>query len=434
MKRTKSTLSMAKWLLVSTLICGSAAVVTSCGNMDNALEEIINGGGSGGNSGGGETQNLNNDLSTVTENLTLVDGAVLTGTLDVANHPVKISIADGATVTLRNVTIEGVHVDDDTYKWAGITCLGDATIILEGTNVVRGFHQYYPGIYVPEGKTLTIEGTASDKLTATPWDGGGTYYSSGAGIGGGGYELPCGNIVIKGGDIMAKAGNRSAGIGGGYNAAMGDITISGGKITATGGNNGAGIGTGDGGNKTGAVATITISGADTEVTATGGSSGAGIGTGSGSENVAITINGGKITANGGNNGAGIGAGYNSICEDIDINNGDIKAQGGREAAGIGAGSQQTECKNITISKGIVEATGGDFGAGIGTGYSGAGGISCCGDITIMNTVTKVTATKGSNAECCIGIGESHGTCGTVTIGGSTSVNTSSSPYVYQPNP
>ena len=44
MKRiVKSTLSMARWLLVSTLICGSAVVVLSCGNMDNALEEIING-------------------------------------------------------------------------------------------------------------------------------------------------------------------------------------------------------------------------------------------------------------------------------------------------------------------------------------------------------------------------------------------------------
>ena len=66
MKRTKSTRSVAKWLLVSTLICGSAAVVTSCGNMDNALEEIINGGGSGGNSGGGEPLSVKIDLSTVT--------------------------------------------------------------------------------------------------------------------------------------------------------------------------------------------------------------------------------------------------------------------------------------------------------------------------------------------------------------------------------
>ena len=40
MKRiVKSTLSMAMWLLVSTLICGTAAVFTSCG--ENTLEEIL---------------------------------------------------------------------------------------------------------------------------------------------------------------------------------------------------------------------------------------------------------------------------------------------------------------------------------------------------------------------------------------------------------
>ena len=39
MKRTKSTLSVAMWLLVSSLICGSAVVVTSCG--ENTLEEIL---------------------------------------------------------------------------------------------------------------------------------------------------------------------------------------------------------------------------------------------------------------------------------------------------------------------------------------------------------------------------------------------------------
>ena len=39
MKRTKSTRSVARWLLVSTLICGSAVVVTSCG--ENTLEEIL---------------------------------------------------------------------------------------------------------------------------------------------------------------------------------------------------------------------------------------------------------------------------------------------------------------------------------------------------------------------------------------------------------
>lgn len=39
MKRVQSTLSVAMWLLVSVMICGSAAVFTSCG--ENTLEEIL---------------------------------------------------------------------------------------------------------------------------------------------------------------------------------------------------------------------------------------------------------------------------------------------------------------------------------------------------------------------------------------------------------
>ena len=370
-------------------------------------------------------------LSALAGDYTAQNGETLKGTLDATNYPIKISIAAGATVTLNGVTINGTNVDDDAHKHAGITCLGDATVILNGTNVVRGFYDDYPGIYVPEGKTLTIEGTASDKLTATPWDNGEVSYGShGAGIGGG-YELPCGNIVIQGGDITAKGGYNAAGIGGGYNAVMGNINISGGKVTATGGGDSAGIGSGRDGNKTGTVANITISGADTEVTANGGYGGAGIGTGGYSENVAITINGGKVTANGGTSGAGIGSGSKAICEDININDGDIKAQGGNEAAGIGTGCAAT-CKDITISKGTVEATGGTSAAGIGNVYESMSGTSSCGDITIKTTVTKVTATKGLYARNCIGNAGYTSTCGTVTIGYSSGVNTDNSPYVYQP--
>lgn len=74
------------------------------------------------------------DLSTVNSDITVTDGQTLTGTLDVANYPVKISIDYGATVTLSNVTIIGV--DNQNYKWAGITCLGDAIINLNGENTV----------------------------------------------------------------------------------------------------------------------------------------------------------------------------------------------------------------------------------------------------------------------------------------------------------
>jgi hypothetical protein len=172
------------------------------------------------------------------------DGDILTGEL-ADNY--RISIADGATVTLSNVTINGE--DKVVYKWAGITCEGNATIILSGTNTVRGFYNEYPGIYVPDDKTLTIQGSGS--LTASS-------NGKGAGIGGG-YDIACGNIVIEGGTITAMGGSEAAGIGSGYNSpygstigsstykSCGNITISGGTVMATGGEFAAGIGSGYGG-------------------------------------------------------------------------------------------------------------------------------------------------------------------------------------------
>ena len=185
------------------------------------------------------------NLSNLSKNFVAQNGDVLNGTLD---DNVRISIADGATVTLSDVTINGAK--GSSYKWAGITCEGDATIILSGTNTVKGFHENYPGIYVPSGKTLTISGTGS--LDAS---------SNGAGAGiGGGFNLACGNIVIEGGTITATGGAYSAGIGGGNGAACGDITIANTvtKVTATKGEN-ATNSIGAGGND-GSVGTVTIGG------------------------------------------------------------------------------------------------------------------------------------------------------------------------------
>ena len=179
------------------------------------------------------------DLAEVTSNTTVEDGYILTGELG-AN--VQISIAAGATVTLDGVPINGVNeVDPDgypLYEWAGITCEGNATIILkDGTeNTVKGFYANYPGIYVPEGSTLTIKGGAegTGSLTASPYDGGGTEYSYGAGIGGG-LSISCGNIEIQGGIVTATGGGYAAGIGSGFWASCGAITITTGvtKVTAT---------------------------------------------------------------------------------------------------------------------------------------------------------------------------------------------------------
>ena len=202
------------------------------------------------------------DLSKLTADYEAQDGETLINTLG-GNY--KITIADGATVTLDGVTINGVN--DSEYLWAGITCAGEATIILKGTNTVKGFYENYPGIYVPSGKTLTIQGDGS--LTASPFDGG-TDDSYGAGIGCG-YQIDCGNITIAGGTINATGGYYEAGIGGGKDSSCGDITITGGTINATGGNSAAGIGSGYAAvNKTASCGNITIANTVTKVTATKG--------------------------------------------------------------------------------------------------------------------------------------------------------------------
>ena len=61
------------------------------------------------------------DLSTVTVDTTLNNKDVITGTL---GADVKLSIANGAYVTLRNVTIDRGH--NSSCPWAGLTCEGDA--------------------------------------------------------------------------------------------------------------------------------------------------------------------------------------------------------------------------------------------------------------------------------------------------------------------
>ena len=301
------------------------------------------------------------DLSNLTGNYEAQDGDVLSGTL--ANN-VKISIAEGASVTLSNTNINenGTWTEGD---YAGITCLGNATIILEGTNTVKGFKSTYPGVQAgPDGTTLTIGGSGT--LNAT----GG---SDAAGIGSG-KSTSCGNITINGGNIEAWGGANGAGIGTGYcnvsgSISCGIITITGGTVTAYGGENAAGIGAGQ------------SKSSKSNVNNCNG----------------INISGGIVTAIGGENAAGIGSGY---------------ARGTR--------SPISSCGDINITGGTVVATGGSNGAGIGTGNTyDVGGKSNCGNITITTGVTSVTATKGTSARDSIGRGKGKGTCGTVMFGDET---------------
>ena len=325
----------------------------------------------------------NGDLSVLTANdpegfATATDGMTIYGTL---NANVKVSIADGATVTLSNATITGTN--NIAYSWAGITCLGDATIMLADgtTNNVTSFYEDYPGIHIASGKTLTIQGSgtlnASSNGGADGW---------GAGIGGSDL-VDCGNIVINNGTINATGGFWMAGIGGGFSKNCGSITINGGNVTATGGRGAAGIGTG--------VSQEDITCGD------------------------ISITGGIVNATGGRGAAGIGSGfvtYNGIhntCGNINITGGQVTATGGDGGDHV--------CPDILTHNSWANYTY-YGGAGIGTGSTSNEGSSSCGTITIGSGVTSVTATKGSGTHPATNsIGKNHssnpGTCGTITIGG-----------------
>lgn len=292
-------------------------------------------------------------LDTLAGDYVAQDGDILTDTLQ-GNH--KISVVDGATVTLRNADISSLSTGSD---YAGITCIGNATILLEeGTvnKVVGGVDGnnwgQYPGIYVPEGHTLVIDGAGM--LTAS--------------------------CNLERGEL--GGGDGAAGIGGGLNTSCGHIRIHGGTITALGGEEAAGIGCGSAEED------------DDEVTCGD-----------------ITITGGNVTAVGGFNAAGIGS--------------------------ASAGPSNNTCGAINITGGTVNATGGLYGSGIGAG-KGSGDdywgyhYSICGPVTIANTVTVVTATKGEDSPYSIGPGMSSSQCGVITIGGEVKGNITVSPFVYYP--
>ena len=403
------------------------------------------------------------NLSKLNSNYIAKDGDILVGQLE---RQVKISVADGATVTLSNVTIKGNNWAF--CPWAGLTCEGDATIILEGSNSVRGFYENYPGIHVEGGKTLTIKGSGSLDASSNGW---------GAGIGGG-WHLHCGNIVIEGGTITATGGENAAGIGGGNAAPCGDITIKDTviKVTAKKGDNAPySVGAGGGG---GTCGTVTIDGVVTgpieqspfpyedlavnlsKVTSAYTAQDGDILKGKLNANVKISVAHGatitlrNATIEGRNLPNTPWAGLTCQGDATLILEGTnyvkrghyaypaihfpagrtltIKGSGaltadatGANGAGIGGG-YKIPCGNIIIDGGTIIAKGGDGSAGIGGGDYGN-----CGDITITKNVTKVTATKGDDAKHSIGAGESS-SCGTVTVGDEVGA-VSTTPYTYPPD-
>ena len=337
----------------------------------------------------------NINLALVNFNFTAHDGDILTGTL-AGNY--KISIAAGASVELKDVTINGGN--NSSTNWAGLTCDGNATITITGTNTVKGFYYEYPGIQAgPKDCTLTISGAGS--LTATGGD-----YAAGIGSG---MNATCGAITISGGTVNANSSQDGAGIGSGRNgSSCGDITISGGTVTASSAQYGAGIGSGY---KNSSCKNITISGGT--VMASSSNAGAGIGSGYANSSCGdISISGGDITASSSQYGAGIGSGYaNSSCKNITISGGTIVATSTKDGAGIGSGYFKSSCSAISISGGTITAISYEDGAGIGSGQD-----SSFGSITITSDITKVQATTNNSNAWPIGKGlDDNTSTGAVTI-------------------
>jgi hypothetical protein len=184
------------------------------------------------------------DLATI-DRYEAVDGDVLTG---MAGQDAHITISAGAVVTLKDAFIV-VRGDE----WAGLTCDGDATLVLKGYNTIKTLHGEYPALFPAEGATLCIKGRGSLQVICG---------GKGAGIGGG-YQKACGSIAIKGGVIIAQGGYMAAGIGGGYQKDCGDILLEGNVIISNGGMCAAGIGSGF----CGRCGSITISNKVVQVTA-----------------------------------------------------------------------------------------------------------------------------------------------------------------------
>lgn len=377
------------WVLAAILICG-ASVFTACteDNTDNPVKAA-----------------KTVDLATLTEAYTAQDGDILTGTLA---KEIQISVADGARITIEDVSINAAS---EVYKdgpLSGINCLGDATITLRGNNIIRSFDNFYPAIFVPEGYTLTIQGDGSLDVS-----GSGTFTVMCAAIGSARVGANCGNLVFLGGKIYAVGGDCSAAIGGSYCTACGDITIGGtAEINAVGTKKGAGIGSGSGPYEEMSMCGDITIGGQAKVYASGEP---GIGPYSFAKCGNITIgDDAYVDAKGILYAPGIGCGnVYTWCKGVTISGGTVFASCNKWGPGIGAsGSEKTFLDGITITGGKVMAIGGEDGPGIGSGPDSTDGIP----IVITSGISEVIAIRGSEKADYIGTGD-LGTRGSVIIDG-----------------
>ena len=129
------------------------------------------------------------------------------------DRDIKVIVAKGASVYLKDAYINHTYGVCNSQH-AGLSFLGDGYLFLVGNNVVNGFDYAEPGIYVPRGCTLRIEGEGKLSAASGKTRPDGDYgYGQAAGIGAGAdrggddsKNRSCGNIEIRGGVITAKGG------------------------------------------------------------------------------------------------------------------------------------------------------------------------------------------------------------------------------------
>ena len=167
------------------------------------------------------------------------------------------------------MTALGTESSADEYKITGTSGVtipsGDKTVVLSGVNISGG------SITCSGNVTMILLG--SNSVTAAK-------YNAAIKIGGPGTTL----TITGSGSLTAQGGQNSAGIGTGRalndaSITCGDITINGGRVTATGGAGAAGIGTGLAANASNGCGAITIGTGVISVTANKGKDSNSIGKG-----------------------------------------------------------------------------------------------------------------------------------------------------------
>ena len=398
---------LMQWAIAAALIC-SSTVFTGCSKSDDNQEPVVkpeqpddNGANSSSDDIGYIECSWNGTEVVKTSKVTTArDMSTLSYSSGSVRNTIKISgfyFISGSFTTDNYLYVDG---------WAAI-------ILCDGADLKVS------GIYVNNGGTLIIY--AQEKGTGHLYAE--TKYSDDFCPAIGTYVGDGGKVEIHGGNVDAKGGIRSAGIGGGgsddEHANLSDIIIYGGRVY---GHSNGGAGIGAGAYDTSVKTNITIY--DGLIEGSGGTDiykgkfyGVGIGGGHKASFGSVNIYGGTVTASASDESAGIGAGEEAPNGEgvVNIYGGTVTAQGGARGAGIGGGDGR-RLNEINIHGGEVYAYAGADGAGIGGGEDGDSG-----DINIYGGVVRAYGDRnasGSHKGFGAGIGSGQdGSVNTIKIYG-----------------